>query len=194
MKPKNNMPNVGRHVAEKIKIVEIKKGDAALPILKYSHRISHYYDLVIVHEPKSWKIGLTLKPREQILEKNSESKLFEEHIEEPRVFAAELNGEQVGWIELGYEKWNNRMRLWEFLVKEEWRRIGIGTMLMNYAVRLVKEKGARMLVLETQSCNVPAINFYLKYGFALVGFDSAAYSNEDIAKKEVRLEFGLKLS
>ena len=85
------------------------------------------------------------------------------------------------------------MRVWEFLVREGFRRKGIGTLLMNYAVRLTKEKRARMLVLETQSCDVPAIDFYLKFGFELIGFDAAAYSNEDVAKKEARLEFGLKI-
>ena len=50
-----------------------------------------------------------------------------------------------------------------------------------------------MLVLETQTCDVPAINFYLKFGFELIGFDAAAYSNEDVEKKEVRLELGLRL-
>jgi hypothetical protein len=50
-----------------------------------------------------------------------------------------------------------------------------------------------MLILETQSCDVSAIDFYLKQGFDLIGFDSAAYSNDDIEKKEVRLEFGLSL-
>jgi hypothetical protein len=50
-----------------------------------------------------------------------------------------------------------------------------------------------MLVLETQTCDVPAINFYLKFGYELIGFDTAAYSNEDIEKREVRLELGLKV-
>jgi len=104
-----------------------------------------------------------------------------------------LNNRQVGWIELGYHKWNNTMRVWEFLVEEEFRERGIGTLLMKYAVKIAKERGARMLVLETQTNNVPAINFYLKFGFELIGFDTAAYSNEDIEKKEVRLEFGLRL-
>lgn len=180
-------------IMEKVKLVELEKGDASLPILNYRHTIIDYYDLKVFRETESWKMELTLKTLEKTSEKNSESHLFEAHIEEPRVFAAELNGEQIGWIELGYEKWNNRMRVWEFLVREEFRRKGLGTLLMNHAVKLAKEKGARMLVLETQSCNVPAINFYLGFGFEFIGFDAAAYSNEDIAKKEVRLEFGLKI-
>jgi len=66
-------------------------------------------------------------------------------------------------------------------------------LLVDHAIRLSKERRATMLVVETQSCNVPAINFYLKNGFELIGFDTAAYSNEDIERKEVRLEFGLKM-
>jgi hypothetical protein len=50
-----------------------------------------------------------------------------------------------------------------------------------------------MLVLETQTNNATAISFYLNFGFEFIGFDSAAYSNEDIEKKEVRLELGLRL-
>jgi hypothetical protein len=64
---------------------------------------------------------------------------------------------------------------------------------MNQAVKNAKEKDARLLVLETQSCNMSAIDFYLNYDFELIGFDTAAYSNNDADKKEVRLELGLKL-
>jgi len=90
-----------------------------------------------------------LKPFEKSLEKMYNGVLFEKHVEEPRVFAAVLGEDQIGWIELGYEKWNNRMRIWEFLVKEEFRRMGIGSLLMSVGRRISKEKGARMLVLET---------------------------------------------
>lgn len=50
-----------------------------------------------------------------------------------------------------------------------------------------------MLVLETQTCLAATIDFYLKFGFELIGFDTVAYSNEDVERKEVRLELGLKL-
>lgn len=174
-------------------IVELAKNDAYLRELKSKYCTSGYYDLSVCHSFESWTINLALKPLEKKLEKNYQGKLFENHVEEPRVFAAMLGGRQIGWIELGYEKWNNRMRVWEFLVEEELRRKHIGIALMNHAVKISKEKGARMLVLETQTCNVPAINFYLKFGFELIGFDSAAYSNEDVEKREIRLELGLKL-
>jgi ribosomal protein S18 acetylase RimI-like enzyme len=176
-----------------ITVVELAKNDAYLREIGSKYSTSHYYDVSVCRESGSWRIDLTRKAFDNTLDKNYHGKLFEDHIEEPRVFAAVLGNRQVGWIELGYDRWNNRMRVWEFLVEEEFRRQGIGTILMNHAVKIAKEKGARMLVLETQTNNASAIDFYLKFGFDLIGFDTVAYSNEDIAKKEVRLELGLKL-
>jgi ribosomal protein S18 acetylase RimI-like enzyme len=174
-------------------IVELAKKDSYLKEISSNYSSSHYYDLSVLDESGSWKVELTRRAFEQSLNKNYHGKLFEDHIEEPRVFAALLGDRQVGWIELGYEKWNNRMRIWEFLVEEKFRKRGIGTLLMNYAIKFAMEKRARMLVLETQTNNATAINFYLSFGFEFIGFDIAAYSNEDIKKKEVRLELGLKL-
>jgi ribosomal protein S18 acetylase RimI-like enzyme len=176
-----------------VRIVELCHDDAASIRLHYSYLTEGYYDLSMSRAENSWKIELTLRRFEKPLEKTSESRFFEEFVEEPRVFAAKYRGEQVGWVELGYHKWNNRMRIWEFLVKPEFRGKGVGTLLMRHAAKVAKVKGARMLVLETQSCNVPAIRFYLKQGFDLVGFDSASYSNNDVEKKEVRVELGLRL-
>lgn len=183
-----------RHgIAERAQIIEAKKGDPNLPKLRYSYSTSGYYDVLIRVEQHGWSIELLLKALKSPVKRDHTSALFKEHVNEPRAFAAVLDGRQVGWIELGHEAWNNRMRVWEFLVADAFRRIGVGKLLMNHAIGIAREKGARMLVLETQSCNVPAIAFYLGHGFKLIGFDSAAYSNEDIDKKEVRFEFGLPL-
>jgi ribosomal protein S18 acetylase RimI-like enzyme len=184
---------VKKGITEKVEIVELSKDDPLLPTLNSRYMTDGYYALTVVRGVRDWRIGLTLQPFEKSVEKKYTGTFFEKHVEEPRVFSAVLDSQQVGWIEVGYERWNNRMRVWEFLVREDFRRSGIGSLLMDYAVTAAKEKGARMLVLETQSCNVPAIGFYLKYGFRLIGFDLAAYSNEDIERKEIRLEFGLAL-
>jgi len=182
-----------RDVLDKVSIIELAKDDPSLPKLNSHYSTTSYYDLSIVREQGAWSIELAMKPLEKSLEKDYTGTFFERHVEEPKVFAAVLNKIHIGWTELGYEKWNNRMRVWEFLVKEEFRRMGVGSLLMSFAINIAKEKGVRMLVLETQFCNVPAITFYLKQSFKLIGFDSAAYSNEDIERKEVRLEFGLAL-
>lgn len=68
--------------------------------------------------------------------------------------------------------------------------MGIGTRLIDLAKTRATELGIRAIMLETQTSNYPAIQFYLKNGFKLVGFNSISYSNEDVKKNEVRLEMG----
>jgi len=184
---------LNHNVIENVGIVELVKGELPFSKLKFRYFTKEHYAVTVLRKRDRWEVKLVLEALPKPIEKQFEGGLFQDFVDEPRVFAAELEGKQVGWIELGFQKWNNRMRIWELLVKEEFRRKEIGTLLVDYAVKLSKERRARMLVVETQSCNIPAINFYLKAGFQLIGFDIAAYSNEDIERKEVRLEFGLKI-
>jgi len=177
----------------KAKIIELHKNTTHHSRLKYEYTTNQHYQLQISHTKKSWTAKLTLKPLPEPVRKEFQDELFANHVTEPRAFAATINNEPVGWIELGHEKWNNRMRIWELLVRKEHRRKSIGTQLMKHAIKISKQKAARMLILETQSCNVDAIRFYLAHGFQLIGFDTAAYSNQDIEKGEIRLELGLKL-
>ena len=53
--------------------------------------------------------------------------------------------------------------------------------------------GARMVVLETQSCNENAIAFYKRTDFGIIGFDLYSYSNSDPERHEVRIEMERKL-
>lgn len=66
----------------------------------------------------------------------------------------------------------------------------LGTLLMNAISDAAKASGARMSVLETQSCNENAIAFYRKNGFEIIGFDLYSYSNTDPERHEIRIEMG----
>ena len=65
--------------------------------------------------------------------------------------------------------------------------------LMNTILQVAKESGARMVVLETQTCNENAIAFYRKNGFDIIGFDLFAYTNIDPERHEIRIEMGKQL-
>lgn len=93
-------------------------------------------------------------------------------------------------IELCPEAWANRIRVTELWVDKDHRGQGLGRRLIDLAKAQVKKRGARMLILETQSCNVNAIGFYLHEGLDLVGVLTCDYSNTDLERKEVRLEMG----
>lgn len=70
------------------------------------------------------------------------------------------------------------------------RSKGAGMLLMNAISDAAKASGARMSVLETQSCNENAIAVYRKNGFEIIGFDLYSYSNTDPERHEIRIEMG----
>ena len=94
----------------------------------------------------------------------------------------------AGYLEFSRENWNDRLRITNLLVLEEFRGHGIGSFLINKAKSVAESENRRIMVLETQSCNVPAIDFYLKHGFVFAGTNLYFYSNCDIAEDEVMIE------
>ena len=68
-------------------IVELAKKDAYLTEIGSNYSSTHYYDVSVLRESGSWRIELNRRAFEKSLDKNYHGKLFEDHIEEPRVFA-----------------------------------------------------------------------------------------------------------
>jgi len=75
-------------------------------------------------------------------------------------------------------------------VAEKYQKQGIGHGLIEMAKEQARRQHCRAIILETQSCNVNAIDFYLHEGFGLIGLDTCSYKNNDLQRKEVRLELG----
>lgn len=133
-------------------------------------------------------------PLEKPEEKSFDDEFFGEWLEEPVAYGAFEGEKLVGYVEGSHEKWNNRFRISNICVFDgEVRNRGIGTLLMKTVTESAKSCGARMIVLETQSCNENAIAFYKKNGFEIIGFDLYSYSNNDPERHEVRIEMGKKL-
>jgi len=101
-----------------------------------------------------------------------------------------LDGRLVAAIETAPEEYSNRLRITELWVADEYQKQGIGHALMETARNQARQEKKRAIILETQSCNVNAIGFYLHEGFTLIGMDTCCYRNNDLERKEVRLELG----
>lgn len=131
---------------------------------------------------------------EQPAEKSFEDEMLSEWLENPVAYGAMEAGQLIGYAEGTLETWNNRYRISNIGVFDPaHRQRGIGTALMNVMLQEAKASGARMVVLETQTCNETAIAFYRKHGFEVIGFDLFAYTNDDAARHEIRLEMGRML-
>ena len=127
-------------------------------------------------------------------ERSFDDVFFGEWLEKPTAFGAFDGEELIGYVEGSPESWNNRFRISNICVFENAKRgSSVGTRLLDAIQTSAASSGARMIVLETQSCNENAIAFYRKNGFEIIGFDLYAYSNDDPERHEVRLEMGKKL-
>ena len=168
-----------------VKLDDSWKGKTRL----FRYRTDSYLDVQIAEEPGVSRIEFRQKMFDAPVEKELEVTWMEDFMHAPMLFAAVDDEEQIaGYLELNLERWNNRMRVANLFVEEPFRGTGAGTALMEHAAAVAKKAGARMLVLETQSCNMPAIRFYLSRGFAIGGLDLFHYSNEDLQKHEIRIE------
>ena len=109
-------------------------------------------------------------------------------------YGAFEDGELIGIVEGTPEAWNNCYRISNICIFDNTRRhCGIGAKLMDTIFDEAKKSGARMVVLETQTCNENAIAFYQKNGFEIIGFDLYSYSNSDPERHEIRIEMGKQL-
>ena len=146
-----------------------------------------YYDIKRV----SMGFEFTYIEFDEEKEVSFEDSFFNEWLEEPVAYGAFEDGELLGFVEGTIEAWNNRYRISNICVFDSSKRHrGIGTMLMEFILAEANKSGARMVVLETQTCNENAIEFYKKMGFSIIGFDLYAYTNSDMERHEVRIEMG----
>lgn len=146
-----------------------------------------YYDI----KPMETGFHIRYESFKEPIEKTFSDVFFGEWLDEPKAFGAFENGRLLGYVEGALEKWNNRYRISNICVFESLNRhAGIGTKLLAVIREEAIKSGARMIVLETQTCNENAIAFYKKHGFQMIGFDLFSYSNKDMEEHEVRIEMG----
>lgn len=116
------------------------------------------------------------------------ARLYEDYYEKAEAYGIRKGRKLLAAIELCQESWSNRMRVTNIYVDPALRRKGIGSRLMDLAKTKAREHGNRGVILETQTSNVPAIDFYKSQGFQIGGFDRTCYGNDDVERREVRLE------
>jgi ribosomal protein S18 acetylase RimI-like enzyme len=99
-----------------------------------------------------------------------------------------VDGKPVAFMEVDPEFWVKRLRITDLLVLPEHRRRGYGAALVQRAREIADREGFRAVSLDTHSCNVGAIDFYITQGFTFGGLDTTYYSNFDIERGEVWIE------
>lgn len=180
-----------------IEIVELPKEQWKGKAIPLTTRSSSYYDFEISPlDADGCAVKIVRKPADQEIvhlpeEYDFPDSLYADHWENALAFGViGGHGELLACIEVCPEEWSNRLMVTELWVSEQLRGMGIGKRLMDRAKDVAVAQHRRAVILETQSCNTNAIGFYLHQGFELIGFDTCCYTNDDIGRREVRINLG----
>ena len=160
------------------------------------HSLDFSYVTDRIYQVHASERGFLLEEKqlEHPVQKKFTDHLFSQWLEDPVALGAFEGERLVGVIEGSMEEWHQMFRVSNLLVDRAYRRTGVGGELMGQMVAHAAQiNGCRGVILETQSCNYPAIRFYRKQGFLLNRIDIREYSNEDIERNEVRLDFFMPL-
>ena len=194
MEPTNLSKTAKDNDIEIIALPREKWKGARIPMLT---RNDSYYDVQLSPlNETGGAITLVKKRAEQQIVHTPEEydfpdALYQDYWEGAEAFGVvSAAGELLACIEVCPEEWSNRLMVTELWVSEQLRGRGVGKRLMDRAKQIAAAQGRRAIILETQSCNTSAIGFYLHEGFELIGLDTCCYTNDDIGRREVRLDLG----
>lgn len=162
----------------------------------------HVLDRMITHEAAKHRSSLSFELRETPIDRP----LYKDY----REFAGSLaaveeilgsvaggytalaGGQVAGAILLNLEEWRSVASIEHILVGRQFRRYGIGSLLLNCADDWARKHGCWAIVLETQNINYPAIQFYLRNGLEVWSIHHHFYQPGPV-EHEVAVFMGKKL-
>lgn len=176
-------------------IIHLAKDKWKETIIPIGYTTDKYYNVVVNKTDKGFTIDIEKKDFSEPVTHTPEEydfpdKLYEDHWENAYAWGVLVKNKLIAAIETDQELWSNRLRITELWVAEEYQKKGIGHALIQVVKEQARRERRRAIILETQSCNVNAVDFYQHEGFTLIGIDTCCYRNNDLQRKEVRLEFG----
>jgi len=111
--------------------------------------------------------------------------LFRSHLSDKGFVLYEQDGIVLGYALIDLN--NDTAHLQSIAVYPRYRRLGIGTGLLNWCIKFGKEHGARMITLEVREKNNMGQMFYLKNGFRIKGIVPGYYIDDNavVMDKEI---------
>lgn len=157
--------------------------------LHYRYTTAEHYTVAVGDGKDAMSLTLTREPYAVPRVMENTDTLYQDYWTDAEAYAVcGKSGEVLGYVEFAPEEWNSRLRMTQLLVLPEYRGTGAGKFMVNFVKQTAAERGYRVIVLEAQNYNVPAIDFYRSQGFRFCGGNVYFYSNSDVEDDEVMLE------
>ncbi len=108
-------------------------------------------------------------------------------------YVALADGKVAGAILLHVEEWRSVTLIQDIIVGHQYRRYGVGSLLLSCAADWARKRNCWAIILETQNINYPAIQFYLRNGLEVWSINQNFYPPGPSAH-EVAVFMGKRLS
>lgn len=118
---------------------------------------------------------------------------FQNIIDEGFSFGAFKDDVLIGILLSSYHEWNNSLWIENIRISEKAKGEGLGRELIDSLIEFARNENVRILGLEVQSSNYPAIKFYEKCGFEISGVDFNRYPQRENDIYQVALIMNINL-
>lgn len=96
--------------------------------------------------------------------------------EDDRFFVGKISDKIIGFSGIHIYRWNNRARIIDIFIHPDYRKKGYAGEFIKLIKKEAKKAKVRTIIAEAPSLN-PVLNFYLKSGFRVCGYDDRYYFN-----------------
>ncbi len=110
-------------------------------------------------------------------------------IKQGHSFGVFHNEELIGWVICDFRTCNNSLFIKDMLISEAYRRQNVGRLLIKAVNREARKLNCRIVEVEAQNTNYPAIQFYRNCGFMFTGINTKRYA--DSAETAVLMSYDL---
>lgn len=151
--------------------------------LVFTYKSSSYLDLITKTETD---VNLTFEFKvKQFSEPFSGKiirKISEDYDEYTRFFSYyNQNYHETAFLAIGFQSMDI-YKIWDIYVEPSFQSLGIGTELLKHTEKIARQWSAKAIVVEVQSSNFPAIQFFQNHKFLITGFDLVHHSKDDFKK------------
>jgi len=107
---------------------------------------------------------------------------------------ADVNGEAIGNLEMFFSQHPLALHIAEIstvVINTKYRRRGIATKMIEVALEIAKEKNIKIVKIEVEAKNAPAVKLYTKAGFKEYGrlgrefMRNSEYDDQILLKKDL---------
>jgi ribosomal protein S18 acetylase RimI-like enzyme len=111
---------------------------------------------------------------------NEDLERYNKLIPEGNSFGAYDENKLIGFVISEKRNWNNSLWIEMIHIAKDYKGKGIGSELLKSLENHAVSEKFRIIDIETQNTNVPAINFYRKNGYELTGLNLSLYDPEKV--------------